>query len=194
LGTGDEMRSLASGGYWALASLACLVAGELRDVAASPTGDSDNPRRHGTPPEEPKHRLAVVVPAYRGDLDRAVASLERWPTECSPLTLQNVDLVLYYAEGEEDRVAVQEAADAVTESAGRCFANLRTVYAHLEKEVGRRSSGVRSLAGGISAALLVCPQRDDFACRLPPRCQKQKHLNMIICGGAAASPNTMDDA
>lgn len=189
------MRGLASGRCRALAGLACLVAGALRDAFASPTGDSDNPRKHGTPSEEdPRHRLAVVVPAYRGDLDRAVASLERWPTECSPLTLQNVDLVLYYAEGEEDRIAVEAAAGAVTESAGRCFANLRTVYAHLEKEVGRRSSGVRSLAGGISAALLVCPQRDDFACRLPPRCQKQKHLNMIICGGAAASPNTMDDA
>lgn len=127
------MRGLATGRCLALAGLA-LAASALRDVIATPTGDSNIPNRTGLPADDTQH-LAVVVPAYRGDLDRAVASLERWPTNCSPLTTQNVDLVLYYAEGEEDRSAVEEAAGAIAATGGRCFADLRIVYAHLEKEV-----------------------------------------------------------
>ncbi|CAM9322048.1 unnamed protein product, partial [Hapterophycus canaliculatus] len=80
-------------------------------------------------------RLAVVVPTYRGDLKRAVASLGRWPSsDCSPLTQQSVDLVLYYGEGEEDSKAVDAAAATVSETAGRCFATTRTVYARLGDE------------------------------------------------------------
>lgn len=128
------MRGLASGRCLALAGLA-LVARASRDVLASPTGDSNIPTSTSLPEDDDPKHLAVVVPAYRGDLDRAVASLERWPTNCSPLTVQSVDLVLYYAEGEEDRSAVEEAAGAIAATAGRCFANLRIVYAHLEEEV-----------------------------------------------------------
>ncbi|CAM9164100.1 unnamed protein product [Ectocarpus sp. 6 AP-2014] len=81
-----------------------------------------------------QQRLAVVVPAYKGDLDRAVASLGRWPTDCSSVTQQNVDLVLYYAEGEEDAASVDAATTSLAESAGRCFAKTLTVYAHLSEE------------------------------------------------------------
>lgn len=126
------MRGLAAGRCLALAG-AAFVAGASRDVIAT-RGDSVVARGTDLSADE-SQRLAVVVPAYQGDLDRAVASLERWPTNCSPLTVQNVDLVLYYAEGEEDRPAVEEAAGAISATAGRCFANLRIVYAHLDDEV-----------------------------------------------------------
>lgn len=81
-------------------------------------------------------RLAIVVPAYRGgDLARAASSLERWPTHCSPITLQNVDVVLYYADGEEDASDVVTAAETVAESAGRCFSKIRAVSVRLDEEV-----------------------------------------------------------
>ncbi len=82
-------------------------------------------------------RLAVVVPAHAGDLSRAVSSLDRWPQECSPVTQDNVDLVLYYAEGEEDS-GPSTALDAITASAGRCFSNTRLIYANLNEEVSPR--------------------------------------------------------
>ncbi|CAN0091222.1 unnamed protein product [Scytosiphon promiscuus] len=81
-----------------------------------------------------QQRLAVVVPAYQGDLKRAVASLQQWPTSCSPVTKGNVDLVLYYAEGEEDASDVDAAAAAIVNSAGHCFRETLTVYAHLSEE------------------------------------------------------------
>lgn len=84
-------------------------------------------------------RLGVVVPAHKGDLPRAVSSLERWPVNCSPITKQNVDLVLYYAESDADEAAAA-AVPAIAESAGRCFANTRIVYANLDEEV--RGGGV----------------------------------------------------
>ena len=86
-------------------------------------------------PEDPGRHLAVVVPVYRGDLSRAVSSLERWPSLCSPLTEKNADLVLYYAEGEEDAPAVTAAVETIRETAGHCFAETRLVYAHLSDEV-----------------------------------------------------------
>ncbi|CAN0338180.1 unnamed protein product [Ectocarpus fasciculatus] len=133
------MRGLTLATCLPLAALAVL-AGASHVTSSSPTGDSkllaagsvmpaDEPQR-----PEKDSKLAVVVPAYKGDLDRAVASLGRWPTDCSPLTVQNVDLVLYYAEGEEDSEKVGAAAEVIAATAGRCFAGVRTVYAHLEQE------------------------------------------------------------
>lgn len=90
--------------------------------------------------QESQQRLAVVVPAYVGDLDRAVSSLGRWPSTCSTITQQNVDLVLYYAEGEEDAAAVDAAAATVAATAGRCFSKTLTVYAHLSEEVRGEST------------------------------------------------------
>ena len=83
-----------------------------------------------------EQKLAVIVPAYRGDLQRAVSSLKRWPTACSPLTQRNVDLVLYYAEGAEDE-GIDEAVAMISQTAGQCFYRTRTVYANLDKQVGR---------------------------------------------------------
>lgn len=82
-------------------------------------------------------RLAVVVPFHRGDLDLAVQSITNWPepASCSPLTEQNMDLVLYYGGGQEDYDAVSAAADTIQTSAGRCFASTRTIFADLEKKV-----------------------------------------------------------
>ncbi|CAM9579400.1 unnamed protein product [Ectocarpus fasciculatus] len=82
--------------------------------------------------ESQQQRLGVVVPAYDGDLARAVSSLERWPAKCSPLTLKNADLVLYYAE--EASSATESALDNISSTAGRCFSRTRIVYAHLSEE------------------------------------------------------------
>lgn len=79
-------------------------------------------------------RLAVVVPAHAGDLPRAVSALDRWPKTCSPVTEESVDLVLYYAEGEDDMEPLV-ALDAIASTAGACFANTKLVYANLTPEV-----------------------------------------------------------
>lgn len=51
-----------------------------------------------------------------------------------PLTQRNVDLVLYYAEGEEDEGAAS-ALSEIEDTAGRCFAETKLVYADLTEEV-----------------------------------------------------------
>lgn len=89
-------------------------------------------------------RLAVVVPAHAGDLSRAVSALDRWPRECSPVTKDNVDLVLYYAEGEDDS-GPTAALDEITTSAGRCFSNTRLVYANLNEEVSAQDNRARDI-------------------------------------------------
>lgn len=119
------MRSNYSG--YLAAALAC--SGVTAIATASPPAATQQGQQQ---------RLAVVVPAYVGDLDRAVSSLGRWPATCSPLTQENVDLVLYYAEGEEDAAAVDAAAAVVADTAGRCFSKTLTVYAHLNEEVRER--------------------------------------------------------
>ncbi|CBJ28689.1 hypothetical protein Esi_0117_0079 [Ectocarpus siliculosus] len=82
--------------------------------------------------QDSQQRLGVIVPAYDGDLARAVSSLERWPVKCSPLTLKNADLVLYYAE--EASSATASALDSISSTAGRCFSRTRVVYANLAEE------------------------------------------------------------
>lgn len=77
-------------------------------------------------------KLAVVVPAHRGDLDRALASLSRWPTACSP-TLSNVDLILYYAAAPDDKSV--RILPSLSSTGGRCFAHTQVVYAYLTDEV-----------------------------------------------------------
>lgn len=90
---------------------------------------------------EKQQRLAVIVPVFHEDLQQAVSSLKRWPVICSPLTQHNTDLVLYYAErGEEHGEEVNEAVDAISRSAGKCFVRTRAVYGNLDKEVGVNSS------------------------------------------------------
>lgn len=104
----------------AVSALSCLVLAGSALTACSAT-------------REPDH-LAVVVPAHAGDLPRAVSALDQWPKECSPITQENVDLVLYYAEGEEDE-APAAALEVIASTTGRCFANTKLVYAHLNEEV-----------------------------------------------------------
>ena len=91
--------------------------------------------------------LAVVVPAHRGDLELAVHSMTNWPCTRSLLTEQNVDLVLYYAGSseEDDDEAVSAAADTIAKTAGRCFANTRTVFAELEQKVRPIRTSTRKL-------------------------------------------------
>ena len=124
------MRGAALVGCLALSGLAIPSFADAKDLP----GAVDPPE---LPPGDLGHHLAVIVPVYRGDLSRAVSSLERWPSTCSPLTERNADLVLYYAEGEEDAPAVTAAVETISKTAGSCFANTRLLYAHLSEEVSQ---------------------------------------------------------
>lgn len=84
---------------------------------------------------QPSKRLAVVVPAYAGDLDKALASLAKWPQTCHRLTQQNSDLLLYYAGGDDGHV--NSVGPSLAETGGRCFANTRIILANLTKEVSK---------------------------------------------------------
>ena len=116
----------------ALSGSAFLAFAGGRDVEA--VQDPPEPPR-----EHPGQHLAVIVPVYRGDLSRAVSSLERWPSTCSSLTERSADLVMYYAEGEEDAPAVAAAVETIRETAGQCFSETRLLYAHLSEEVRKRA-------------------------------------------------------
>lgn len=83
----------------------------------------------------PERRLAVVVPAHGGDLKRALDSLSRWPTTCSPVTLDRVELVLYYAAGPDDGVWSGDIVPALAKTGGRCFAGTSAVFGNLTTEV-----------------------------------------------------------
>lgn len=104
-------------------------------------------------------RLAVVVPCYEGDLERALASVARWPQACSPVTLSSVDLILYKAEGDEE--SAKTILPALEQTAGRCFADTKIVYGHLRDEV---SSVVRSGAGGRGGGLRGEIVRSEYVC------------------------------
>ena len=81
-----------------------------------------------------REKLAVVVPAHAGDLDKALASLATWPSRCHEATLVDTDLILYYAGGEEDGVAA--ALPSLAKTGGKCFATTRLILANLSDEVG----------------------------------------------------------
>lgn len=82
-----------------------------------------------------QRRLAVVVPTHDGDLDETVKSLEHWPTSCpEDGSLSNVELVIYKAEAKDDPTE-KNILPRLRETAGRCFAYTRMVYASLTKEV-----------------------------------------------------------
>lgn len=80
-------------------------------------------------------RLAVVVPAHSGDLRRALASLARWPKACSRVTLQHVELVLYYAGTEDDSGWSDNVMPELEQTGGRCFARTSVVFGNLTDEV-----------------------------------------------------------
>lgn len=115
----------------ALRVLSCLALASWASAEASPSGSQ---------------RLAVVVPAHEGDLPRAVSALDRWPSTCSSVTQENVDLVLYYAEGKEDPEPAI-AVDAISSGAGRCFSNTKLVYANMDPEVRREASSCTPCSG-----------------------------------------------
>lgn len=134
------VRSAASGGLIAITiSLMMLLADPRGAGAAVLLENKVISSFQQEQQQQQQERLGVIVPAYRGDLERAVSSLSRWPRKCSPVTLENVDLVLYYGEGQddedEDTPLVTSATDTISRTAGSCFANTRAVYAHLSEEV-----------------------------------------------------------
>lgn len=128
-------RSSAAGVLGCILALVHLSFSGGTDVLS--TGSSSASSSPSSRPRitESTRKLAVVVPVYRGDLLRAVSSLEQWPTSCSPVTQQNVDLVLYYAESEADNSATAATAETIAKSAGRCFSSTQTVHADLAEEV-----------------------------------------------------------
>lgn len=81
-------------------------------------------------------RLAVVVPTWRGDVDRALEAAARWPTACSAVTLSQVDLVLYKAEGDQGSSA--SSLSSLEKTGGRCFSKTKIVHANLADEVRGR--------------------------------------------------------
>lgn len=83
-------------------------------------------------------KLAVIVPAHGGDLSRALASLSRWPTKCSGITLHNVELVLYYAGGADDERWSDGVLAALEQTGGRCFARTSVLFGNLTDEVSKR--------------------------------------------------------
>lgn len=82
-----------------------------------------------------RRRLAVVVPLHLGDIGNVVDSLRVWPTTCSPLTMVNVDLVLYYAQHEDKQA--RKVLPEIAGTGGRCFARTVMVYGNLTDEVSR---------------------------------------------------------
>lgn len=81
----------------------------------------------------PERKLAVVVPAHHGDLDKALASLALWPRTCSPVTLANMDLVIYYAEVPDEKS--DKILPTLTRTGGQCFARTSVVFGNLTEEV-----------------------------------------------------------
>lgn len=76
--------------------------------------------------------MAIVVPIHQGDKDRAMESLQRWPSKCHPLTTQNVDLIVYEAENETDEV---ELLARVANGPAKCFRKTSVVSGNLLPEV-----------------------------------------------------------
>lgn len=78
----------------------------------------------------------MVVPVYEGDLEKSFSSMALWPKVCSQETLAMMDLVMYKAEGENEQ-SRNSLPIALEDTAGRCFANTKVVYANLADEVSR---------------------------------------------------------
>lgn len=146
---GCMLRSAVSGGLIAITSLVMLFADPRGAGAAVLLGNEvvSTFQQGQQQQQQEEERLGVIVPAYRGDLERAVSSLSRWPRKCSPVTLENVDLVLYYGEGQDDEdediTLVTSATDTISKTAGSCFARTRAVYAHLSEEVREEDTMLR---------------------------------------------------
>lgn len=77
-------------------------------------------------------KLAIVVPIHEGDKGRALKSLQKWPSKCHPLTVQNVDLILYKAESVTNEA---ELLAPVVKGPAKCFRLTSVVSANLLPEV-----------------------------------------------------------
>ena len=82
--------------------------------------------------------LAVVVPMHAGDVEEAVEALSSWPNVCSRVTLDRVQLVLYYSGGTEDGGWADGILDRVERTGGRCFERTKVVFADLDDKVTTR--------------------------------------------------------
>lgn len=137
------MTSLANAAGVAANSMAAICgeqttsSGHLRgfEGSSSSTAISNERPYHFAQPK----RLGVVLPATSNNLQQVIESIRRWPipTECSTSTSQHADLVLYYAEhtNTDDTAYILPYLFFIEQSAGRCFANTRIVFANLSNEV-----------------------------------------------------------
>lgn len=75
--------------------------------------------------------LAVVVSLHRDDYTSAMETLRKWPTKCSPKTLQAVDLILYHA----GYVDENDLMARLPSEASKCFRRTKVVNANLSDEV-----------------------------------------------------------
>lgn len=129
-------RAGLSAGVAAVSAL--FIASGSSAAPAAPPQDSGNSFKNAGAfgQTEGGGRLAIVVPVYEGDLEKSLSSMGLWPKVCSQETLSMTDLVLYKAESEDE-----ESRDflpiALEDTAGRCFANTKVVYANLADEVSR---------------------------------------------------------
>ena len=76
--------------------------------------------------------LGIVVPLTAEELPRALESVKRWPTSCSGITLNSVDLILYFAR--EYPQELERYLKLAVESTS-CFRKTRVVTAALHPEV-----------------------------------------------------------
>lgn len=75
-------------------------------------------------------QLAVVVPIGVGEGARAMEAMKRWPRVCSEITLNKVDLFLYYSE----KLTGQDELH-IPEEASKCFKSTKAITANIAHEV-----------------------------------------------------------
>ncbi|CAM9496666.1 unnamed protein product, partial [Choristocarpus tenellus] len=77
--------------------------------------------------------MAVVVPAYVGDIDRVARSFKQWPSHCSS-TVGYMDLIMYYA-GTEDTMPDGVLHEFSRSASSSCFKSRKILYASLTEEM-----------------------------------------------------------
>lgn len=75
-------------------------------------------------------QLAVVVPIGVGEGARAMEAMKRWPRVCSEITLNKVDLFLYYS---EELTGQDELR--IPEEASKCFRSTKAITANIAHKV-----------------------------------------------------------
>ncbi|CAM9766040.1 unnamed protein product [Scytosiphon promiscuus] len=77
-----------------------------------------------------ERRLAVVVPVHEGDSSRAMEAISKWPSTCHRQTVENVDLIIYEAEGRH----AERGPLLVPPEASACFRATRIIQGNLLPE------------------------------------------------------------